>query len=209
MGFVKTVGAAVGLTEDVTGVTDQRRAAESAARTQAESGEAAILRQEEAAQRAQGFFEPFAGVAEQGAAGASFLTDPQERFDFLQDNPLFDLALENANQRTLQSASANRRLSFGDTLQQLSNNVLLASQPLLANQDRNRTNLLNIGSNIAGNRANIETGLGAGVSDLTTGIGSSLSAGQIAAGGAQAQGFKNLIDITGAIGGAFAGGGAV
>jgi hypothetical protein len=207
MGFVKTVGAAIGLTEDVTGVTDQRRAAESAARTQAESGEAAILRQEEAAQRAQGFFEPFAGVAEQGAAGASFLTDPQERFDFLQSNPLFELALENANQRTQQSASANRRLSFGDTLQQLSNNVLLSSQPLLATQDRNITNLLGIGSNIAGNRANIETGLGANVSDLTTGIGSSLSAGQIAAGGAQGQGFKNLIDITGAIGGVATGGG--
>ena len=207
MGFVKTVEEGTRITEDLSGVTDQKRAAKEAARTQAESGEAAILRQEEAAQRAQGFFEPLGGIAEQGAAGASFLTDPQERFDFLQDNPLFNLALENANQRTQQSASARRRLSFGDTLQQLSNNVLLSSQPLLATQDRNITNLLGLGSNIAGNRANIETGLGANVSDLTTGIGSSISAGQIAAGGAKAQGFKNLIDITGAIGGAATGGG--
>jgi len=199
----------MGFVRDITGVTDQKRAAKRAARTQAESGEAAILQQQEAAQRAQGFFEPFAGVTQQGVEGASFLTDPQERFDFLQDNPLFELALENANQRTLQKESSRNRLSFGDTLQQLSNNVLLSAQPLLATQDRNRTNLLNFGTNIAGNRANIETGLGANVSDLTTGIGSSISAGQIAAGGAKAQGFKNLIDITGAIGGAFAGGGAV
>jgi len=117
----------------------------------------------------------------------------------LQDNPLFELALENANQRTLQKESSRNRLSFGDTLQQLSNNVLLSAQPLLADQDRNRTNLLNFGTNIAGNRANIETGLGANVSNLTTVIGNSISAGQIAAGNAKAQGFKNLIDIGGAV----------
>jgi len=155
-----------------------------AARTQAEAGREAIAGQEAAAERAQGFFEPFADAAEQGIAGASFLTDPQERFDFLQSNPLFNLQLENANQRTLQTASANRRLSFGDTLQQLSNNALLASQPLLATQDRNLTNLLQFGGDVATSQANIETGQAARIGGLTTDIGAATAAGIV--GGANA-----------------------
>ena len=92
-----------------------RDAAKDAAQIQASAGQEAIQGQEAAAIKAQSFFDPLAGVAQRGVEGASFLANPQEQFNFLQDNPLFDLALENANQKTLQRASANKRLSFGDT----------------------------------------------------------------------------------------------
>jgi hypothetical protein len=163
-----------------------------AAQMQAQAGREAIAGQEEAAIRAQGFFEPFAGVAEQGVEGSSFLTDPEERFEFLQNNPLFDLSLENANQRTLQSASANKRLSFGDTLQQLSNNVLLASAPLLATQDRNITNMLQFGGDVATSQANIETGQAARIGGLTTDIGAANAAGVVGSANAQAQGTQAI-----------------
>ena len=163
-----------------------------AAQMQAQAGREAIAGQEEAAIRAQGFFEPFAGVAEQGVEGSSFLTDPEERFEFLQNNPLFDLSLENANQRTLQSASANKRLSFGDTLQQLSNNVLLASAPLLATQDRNITNMLQFGGDVATSQANIETGQAAKIGGLTTDIGAANAAGVVGSANAQAQGTQAI-----------------
>ena len=176
-----------------------------AGRAQERAAQEAITVEQEAAQRAQGFFEPFAGAAEQGAAGTSFLTDPQERFDFLQSNPLFQASLENANRRTEQQASAGRRLSFGDTLQQLSNNVLLSAQPLLATQDRNVTNMLQFGGDIASSQANIETGQAASIGNLMTDIGSSVSAGQIAAGQAKGQGFQNMIGLAGGIGGAVSG----
>lgn len=195
----------MGFVRKVTGVADQSRAARAAAETQATSGFEAIEAQEAAAGRAQGFFEPFAGIAERGVEESSFLADPQAQFDFLQNNPLFNLALENANQRTLQTASANKRLSFGDTLQQLSNNVLLSASPLIDRQRQDVGNLLNLGVGVAGSQANIETGLGANTSGLITDIGSATSAGQIARGGAKAQGFKNLIDIGGAVASAAAG----
>jgi len=163
-----------------------------AARTQAEAGREAIAGQEAAAERAQGFFEPFAGVAEQGVAGSEFLGDPREQFKFLQQNPLFKLALENANQDTLQSASANRRLSFGDTLQQLSNNVLLQSAPLIDRQRQDITNLLQFGGDIATSQANIETGQAARIGDLTTGIGAATAAGQVGSANAQAQGTQAI-----------------
>ena len=186
------------------------KASKRAAETQAQAGREAIEGTREAAERAQGFFEPFAGVAEQGVEGSSFLTDPQERFEFLQNNPLFDLSLENANQRTLQTASANRRLSFGDTLQQLSNNVLLASAPLLATQDRNLTNLLSFGGDVATSQANIETGQAARIGGLTTDIGAAGAAGlvgQANAANARTAGITQALQ-TGILGaGVFGGGG--
>ena len=163
-----------------------------ATRAQTRAGEAAIAGEEEAAARAQGFFEPFEGVAEQGVAGSSFLTDPQERFDFLQNNPLFQASLENANKQTMQQASAGRRLSFGDTLQQLSNNVLLSASPLLATQDRNLTNLLTFGGDIATSQANIETGQAARIGGLTTDIGAANAAGLVGAANAQNAGTAGI-----------------
>lgn len=195
----------MGFVRGITGVDDQKDAARAAASTQAASGREAIKAQRQAAQRAQSFFEPFEGTAQRGIEASSFLANPEEQFDFLQSNPLFKLALENANQSTLQQASANKRLSFGDTLQSLSNNVLLSASPLIDRQRADVAGLLDFGTNVAGSRANIETGLGTNVSNLTTGIGNSISAGQIAAGNAKAQGFSNLINTAGAIGGIAAG----
>ena len=169
-------------------------AAEGAADTQAAAGQAAIRQQKKAAGKARVFFEPFEGIAERGVEASSFLADPQEQFDFLQSNPLFKLALENANQQTLQGASANKRLSFGDTLQDLSNNVLLSASPLIDRQRQDATNLLNFGVNVAGSRANIETGLGTNVSNLTTDIGAAIAGGQVGAANARAQGTQNIVN---------------
>jgi len=173
---------------------DAERAALNAAEIQARAGQEAIAGGRAATEQALGFFEPFAGAAQQGFEGASFLTDPQERFDFLQNNPLFQLQLENANRRTEQQASAQRRLSFGDTLQQFSNNVLLASQPLLATQDQNVTNLLKFGGDVATSQANIATGQEARIGDITTDIGAARAAGLVGGANAQLAARENLSD---------------
>ena len=171
------------------------QAATRAGDIQARAGEAAIEERRESAQRAQGFFEPLQGVAERGIEGSSFLADPDAQFDFLQNNPLFKLALENANQRTDQQASAGRRLSFGDTLQQLSNNVLLSSAPLIDRQREDVTNLLNFGRGVAGSRANIELGLGTDVSNLTTDIGASRAGGVVGAQNVRTAADQNALNL--------------
>jgi hypothetical protein len=171
---------------------DAEAAALSAAEIQARAGQEAIAGGRAATEQALGFFEPFAGAAQSGIEGASFLANPQEQFDFLQNNPLFNLALENANQRTLQSASANRRLSFGDTLQQLSNNVLLQSAPLIDRQRQDVTNLLQFGGDVATSQANIATGQEARIGDITTDIGAARAAGLVGGANAQLQANQNL-----------------
>jgi hypothetical protein len=186
-----------GFIRKVTGASDQKAAARDASFTQQQAGREALEAQQEAAQRAQGFFEPFAGAAERGIEASQFLADPQAQFDFLQSNPLFQLALDNANQQTQRAAASRGRLSAGDTLQQLSNNVLLSASPLIDRQRADVASLLDFGTNIAGSRANIEQGLGTQTSNILQGIGNAKAAGQIAAGNAQAQGFSNLLDIYG------------
>ena len=102
--------------------------------------------------------DPFKGIGQQGLDQASFLTDPNAQFDFLQNNPLFQLALDNANQNTLGMAAAQGRLSSGDTLQQLSNNTLLAASPLIGQQKQSIGDLLNFGLGVANNQGNLRTG---------------------------------------------------
>ena len=59
--------------------------------------------QAQGAIEASQLLDPFAGVGQQGVDQANFLTDPNAQFDFLQNNPLFQMSLDNANQNTSDS----------------------------------------------------------------------------------------------------------
>lgn len=233
-----------GLVDDVTGVEASEKAALQAAQTQADAGKDAIeLLQksktealgyidpsqsqnflQSGADAAQGYFNPYAQIGQQGIDNASILTDPQAQYDFLKSNPLFQASLDNANQQTNQMAAARGRLSSGDTLTSLSNNTLLAASPLLAQQQQNVSNLLGFGAGIAGNQASIASslsgnqaninqaaqlaqanaalGTGTQIGGLTTDIGAALAGGQVGAANANTQFNNSLLQL----GGSFLGG---
>lgn len=113
----------------------------------------------------QSFLQPFGGVGLQGANQSGFLTDPKAQFDFLQNNPLFQMGLDNANTQTNQFAAARGRLSAGDTLQQLNQNALLTASPLIAQQKQSIGDLLNFGGGIATNQANVAIGEGSTIAN--------------------------------------------
>jgi len=161
-----------------------------AARAAREAGDI----QQEAAVGASALFDPFAPLGASGVEQAGFLTDPTAQFDFLQSNPLFQASLDNANQQTLQSAAARGRLSSGDTLQQLSQNTLLAASPLIQQQKQSIGDLLNIGTNVAGSQGN-----------LLTGGAAAQAGGIVGAANARAQGTQNLLNLGAQIGGNFIG----
>lgn len=182
----------------------QRDAARESTAQQVAAGQQAIGTIGDAASRAQGFFDPFAGLGQQGVdLAGGFIGDAQGQFDFLQSNPLFQLALENANQQTLSAGAAGGRLASGDTLQQLSNNTLLSAQPLIDRQRQDIFGLLGIGTGIAGQQAGIEQNLGANIANLQTGIGATQAAGTIAAQNAIQSGLAG--QLGGGIGGAISG----
>lgn len=186
MGFVSDV---------VGGVTGSTAADASidAANIQARSAAEALAATEAATEQGLGFLQPFSQVGQQGLNLSSFLTDPNQQFDFLQNNPLFQMGLDNANNQTNRTAAAGSRLSAGDTLQQLTNNSLLTASPLIQGQKQSIIDLLGIGQQTATAQANTAINQGTNASNLITGRGNALAAGQVGAANAQAAGSQNLL----------------
>ncbi len=178
------------------------RAAIGAADIQAESIDKAIAEQQRASEQGLGFLQPFSGVGQQGIEQAGFLTDPQAQFDFLQNNPLFQSALGQAQTGTQNIAAARGRLSAGDTLQQLSENVLLSASPLIAEQKRSIGDLLNLGVGVAGTQANTALGTGSNIADLITSRGATEAGGLVGAANARTQGLQGLLGLGGSLGAA-------
>jgi hypothetical protein len=162
---------------------------------------------------ASALLNPFAAIGQQGIEQAGFLTDPQARFDFLQNNPLFQAAqaqgqnvTSNAQDALFKTAAARGRLSAGDTLQQIQqlgdasqNSLLLAASPLIQQQRQSIGDLINLGVSTAGNQGNLLTGQAA-----------ALAAGDIGAANARSAGAGNILNLGAQIGGfalgAFGGG---
>lgn len=201
MGFVKnTIKSITG-----SGAAD---AAEAGSQRQQASTREAIAATQAAAERGQEFLQPFSQIGQQGLDQAGFLTDPQQQFEFLQNNPLFSLALEQAQTGTQKLAAARGRLSAGDTFEQLSQNVLLSASPLIGEQKRSIAGLLDFGRGIAGQQANVEIGAGSQISPLLQDIGNIQAAGGIGVANARAAGTSNLINLgTAGFSGGFGGGG--
>lgn len=161
-------------------------------KTSAEASLESSKQQERLGREALGLLEPFQGIGEQGLAEAGFLTDPNAQFEFLQNNPLFAESLRNVNEQTTNIAAARGRLSAGDTLEQLSSNVLLSAAPLIQQQKGSIIDLLNFGQSTAAQQGG-----------LLTGIGATQAAGTVGAANARAQGSQNVAQLAGTVAGLF------
>lgn len=202
MGFVKdlaagsVVGGALGLE------SSGEKAAQQAAALQAQSGRDALAELQAGKEQGLGFLQPFQQLGQQGLASANFLTDPNAQLEFLQNNPLFQMGLDNANTQTNQMAAARGRLSAGDTLQQLNNNALLTASPLIQQQSNAINGLLGQGLNLAGNQANTAIGVGSQLANQQTDIGNALASGIIGNQNAKSANQQNLFSLAGQLGGA-------
>lgn len=201
MGFLSNVLSATGVGGILGIESDAEKAAKRAGRVQQDeanlqaeqigaSGESAISR-----------FDPLSAVGQRGIDLAGFLGDPNQQASFVQDNPLFDLGLQNLNEQTNKSAASRSRLTAGDTLQQLQQNATLASQPLIDRQRQDILNLLNISQGAIGAQAGIEQNTAQNVANLRTGGAAAQAGGIIGAENAAQQGFGNLIDVAGLLAG--------
>lgn len=184
----------MGFVRNLTG-KNQADAATEGAEIQAKAGADAIAAAEEAAQRAQGFLDPFAAVGQRGVEESSLLANPQAQYDFLQNNPLYQSSLNLADRDTAAAAAAGGRLGAGDTLLDFQNNAIQSALPLLDRQRQDIGNLLNVGTGIAGSQANIETGLGATTGGLITDIGSARSAGVVGEANADSAAANNVLNL--------------
>ena len=186
----------------LTGKSGQEKDIAAAEAAQQDAIDEAILEQQTAAQEAIGFFDPFKDIESKAVADAGFLTDPQQQFDFLQNNPLYASALENANRVTLSNQAARGKLGSGDTLTALTGNTLLQAAPLIADQKSSIAGLLDFARGNATTRANARIGQGTNVSNLLQSSGNATAAANIARSNASAASRQSLFGLAGTLGGA-------
>ena len=201
MGFVTDLasGTVVG---DALGLESSgEEAARAAAAALEASGQDALGELQRGKVEGQGFLQPFSQLGQQGLDQANFLTDPNAQFNFLQNNPLFQMGLDNANRQTMQGAASRGRLSSGDTLQQLNNNALLTASPLIANQQNSIQNLLGMGLNTAQSQANTALGSASQLANAQTQLGNAKAGGIIGQQNAQTANQQNLFNLAGQLGG--------
>jgi len=201
MGFVTDL-ASGSVAGDALGLESSgEKAARKAARLQEESGRMALEELQRSKTEGQGFLQPFEQLGQQGLSQANFLTDPNAQFDFLQNNPLFQMGLDNANTQTNQMAASRGRLSAGDTLQQLNNNALLTAAPLIGQQKQSIQDLLSRGFNTSQAQANTALGVGSQLANVQTEIGNAQASGVIGQQNAKSANQQNLFNLAGQLGG--------
>jgi len=215
--------AAIGIGSSLLSGSRSSRASRSAQRSQEQAAGAAAATQREGAEIGQraieagraggrrdliqardtsrGFLEPFAEFGEGQIDPLQDILTSEGQLDFLQNNPIFQAALRNANLGTNASAASQGRFRAGGTAAELFQNFLSTSFPLLQSQtqnlfqaagfgERGRTGQANItqqaGRDLAGgaeragaNIANIRAGEAANVANLQSGVGDVQAAGEI------------------------------
>ena len=123
-----------------------RDAARSAADKQAQAAREAGELTADAQEQLRADLAPFRQAGETAIPLLEqFATDPSARVDALQQNPLFQAALNSRDRATLGAAATQGRIGTGGFSQQLSENFLLSASPLLQQQEQSLLNLANIG----------------------------------------------------------------
>ena len=193
MGFFN----ALGMTDIVDQFTGQAGAdaARESSQAQIQAAQMAIDEQRRAGEQGLGFLDPFSQVGQLGLDQMGFSTDSQAQFDWLQNNPLFQFALDNANQSTMAQGAAGGRMAAGDTRERLSNNVFLSAQPLIDRQIGRINNNLNMGLGTAQSQSNTAMGVGSNVSNLMTDQGAARAGGIMGAANARTGAANNLMQM--------------
>jgi hypothetical protein len=184
----------MGFIRDLTGKTAVR-AATQAGELQRETAFGAAEDVGAAGAQAGELLQPFQDIGQRGVDLAGFLGDPNQQFQFLQQNPLFQRALESANVRTERRAATRGRLSAGDTLEELTANTFQQARPFIQDQRSDILNLLNLGRGVASERGGIIQGTAADVANLQTGGAAAQAAGIVGAANARGQRAGNILSL--------------
>lgn len=184
-----------------------REAARDAANMQAQSAEAAGQRVEDAQAQLRDDLTPY---RQAGATAIPLLEQyatqsGQERVNQLQNDPLFQAALNSRDRQSLGLAASQGRIGTGDFSQQLSENFLLSASPILQQREQSLLNLANLGQSSAAQTgasglqaAQVAGSYGMGAADARS---AGVIASQQATANQNAQILQSLPTLIGAIGG--------
>lgn len=147
--------------------------------------------------------QPFVDVGLGAAQGLQTFVDDPTGFSFLENNPMFQAAVDNAGDRVSNAAAASGKFASGGTVDQLFQNYLAIGDSFVNSGFERMNRPFVQGGNMA-------LGVGSNVGNSITSGANAINAGNIAGANARSAGMSNLLgtaaSIFGAVGG-FGGGG--
>ena len=179
------------LADSITGAGD-RDAARRATRQQ-------IRAEQEARAELIALQQPFIDIGTRAIPQFNQFVDDPTGADFLEGNPLFQAAVDNANRATMNVAAAGGRVNSGGVIDELFKNYLAIGDDFVNSAFRRAAVPVEIGQNAA-------SFTGTNVSNSITREGAARAAGSIATQNARNQGASNLLNLGTRIFGLFGGG---
>lgn len=150
-GFVSKVTDAIGLTN----YGDQAKATKQAGNQQLAATNAQIAYQQGAEQRATERLQPFVNLGTSNIPGLQGLMTAQGQYDYLQSNPMFQAAVNNAAGQTKAAAASSGKFGSGGLVNQLFQNYLGQGEQFVGNQFNRLANTVGMGqASAAGQAAN-------------------------------------------------------
>lgn len=143
---------------DAIGITnygDQAKATKKAGDQQLASTQAQIAYQEGAEKRATERLQPFVNLGTSNIQGLQGLLTPQGQMSYLQSNPMFQAAVQNAADQSKAASASIGKFGSGGLVNQLFQNYLGQGEQFVGNQFNRLTNTVGMGqASAAGQAAN-------------------------------------------------------
>lgn len=143
---------------DAIGITnygDQKKAAKAAQGQELAATQAQIAYQEGAEKRATERLQPFVNLGTSNIQGLQGLLTPQGQMSYLQSNPMFQAAIQNAADQTKAAGASAGKFNSGGLVNQLFQNYLGQGEQFIGNQFNRLTNTVGMGqASAAGQAAN-------------------------------------------------------
>lgn len=214
MSFVgNAIGKVVG---GLTGASQQAKAAESAAGTQAAASNLAIDEQRRQFDRLTELLRPYVEAGQpalqqqQAFLGLRGAPEQQQAISALEQSPLFQAAVRQGEEALLQQASATGGLRGGNIQAALAQFRPAMLQEQINRQYQNLAGLTELGQQSAAGQASAGMQTAGSIGELLAQRGAALAGGQLARGSVVRQSFADNLKIAAmaAGAGAFGGGGA-
>lgn len=180
-------GAVIGGVASNSAASKQSSAAKNAARTQAASADAAL-------EQSERLNAPYLALGESAIPQYQQFVDDPSGATYLENNPLFQQALDYTGNQLKTVGSSTGKLNSGGMIQSLFNNYLATGDQFVNSAQNRAFQPVQLGQNAANFQASNS-------GNLITGAGNAQAAGLIGAGNAQAAGINGVGSaISGALG---------
>ena len=185
-----TTAAVVAAGASVAGAVNSRNAGKRAAGAARESAQLQADSAREARDQMERLNKPYLELGESAIPGLQQFIDDPTGFNYLNENPMFNAAVDYGSERIENYASAGGRLNSGGTIDQIFKNYMATGDQLVNSGFQRAMAPVQLGQS----SANFQ---GANAANLITGAGNAQAAGIVGAGNAKAAGINNAVGILG------------